>query len=373
MEKTYNYVRIYTDLKERVRSGRYAPGDRMPTESELQEEYGVSRITVKKAMNMLCEEGLVERFPGRGTFALESKEEAPPAKPVVRGAVREIGLMMSGFSSCFGQRFLRGVAEEANRQGCTLSVGLYYDSVEKERELIRRQIANGVQGIITMPVHSINAINASIVECAMENFPLVLADRYMDGMALPYVGSDNVDGAFQAVQYLFSLGHKNIGLISPIPSTTSIIERESGYMKAYAMTPYQVHPAYLMPALKSPLPGVGSHENHRADIEALKAYYKSNPEVTALMCIDYPTMNLCRTAAKELGMRIPEDISMVCFDASDEARDSQQVTYVCQPEEEIGRQAVRTLLEVIQGNREPKHILLPTQLVLGRSTDVPKR
>lgn len=374
MEKTYNYLRVYNDLKKGILTGQYVEGVRLPTENQLQTKYGVSRITVKKAMEMLSEEELVERYPGKGTFVLKhdevSLEEGVSEAP--RSSV-SIGVVMSSFDSVFGQRFLSGVAEEANRQGLCLLAGFQFSTLEEEQTIIQRQIDCGARGIICMSVHSDSGISAGIIKAALNGFPMVLADRYLEGVSLPYVGSDHAEAAFQAMEYLFSLGHKNIGLISSSPTTTAITERESGYMRAYAMTKYRVHPEYLVPDIKSSMPGQGSPESVRADIERMKRYYRENPGVTALLCIDYRVMRLCEMAAREAGIDIPSELSLVCFDAPKDGFAEYEYTHICQPEHEIGVQAVRMLMDVIRGDREPKRVRLPSQLCIGMSTDKPNR
>lgn len=62
------YYQLYTLLREQIASGRFAPGDRLPTEAELVADYGISRITVRQALKSLEEEGLIRREAGRGTF-----------------------------------------------------------------------------------------------------------------------------------------------------------------------------------------------------------------------------------------------------------------------------------------------------------------
>ena len=62
------YQQIYDEIKYAIDNGVYAPGDKIPTETELSTKYAVSRITVRRAVEELCKEGLVVRHPGKGTF-----------------------------------------------------------------------------------------------------------------------------------------------------------------------------------------------------------------------------------------------------------------------------------------------------------------
>jgi GntR family transcriptional regulator len=67
------YYQLENLLREKINSGKFSPGDRLPTESDFIEEYQVSRITVRQALGALAAEGLIERRQGRGTFIAERK------------------------------------------------------------------------------------------------------------------------------------------------------------------------------------------------------------------------------------------------------------------------------------------------------------
>lgn len=69
------YYQLENVLREKITSGTYSGGDRLPTEIELIEQYSVSRITVRQALSALAEEGLIERRQGRGTYVAERKSK----------------------------------------------------------------------------------------------------------------------------------------------------------------------------------------------------------------------------------------------------------------------------------------------------------
>ena len=71
------YVQVYSAVRDWIYQGRYKPGTRLPTESDLCELFGVSRITTRKAVDLLVDEQLVVRQPGRGTFVVEDLADAP--------------------------------------------------------------------------------------------------------------------------------------------------------------------------------------------------------------------------------------------------------------------------------------------------------
>jgi GntR family transcriptional regulator len=69
------YYKLYVDLKGSLNSGKYQKGDKLPTEKELCQNYGISRLTVRRAMDELRREGFIERLKGKGTFVTGSKRE----------------------------------------------------------------------------------------------------------------------------------------------------------------------------------------------------------------------------------------------------------------------------------------------------------
>ena len=71
------YIQVYAAIRDWIYQGSYKPGQRLPTEGELCDLFGVSRITTRKAVDMLVDEELVVRQPGRGTFVVEDLADAP--------------------------------------------------------------------------------------------------------------------------------------------------------------------------------------------------------------------------------------------------------------------------------------------------------
>jgi len=75
--KSPRYIQVYSAIRDWIYQGNYKPGSRLPTEGGLCDLFGVSRITTRKAVDMLVDEGLVVRQPGRGTFVVEELADAP--------------------------------------------------------------------------------------------------------------------------------------------------------------------------------------------------------------------------------------------------------------------------------------------------------
>ena len=237
--------------------------------------------------------------------------------------------------------------------------------------LIDRLVTAGCDGVIVIPVRSAE-LNRGIVSCAIKQYPLVLVDRYLEGIPLPYVGSDHERAAADAMAYLFSLGHKNIGLVTTSPQTTALAERERGYTRGYALSHYKVYDSNLISDISSSMSIACSAEDIRQDVERMKRYLQENAGITALLCVNSGCLQICRIALKELGMEVPRDMSIISFDAPRDFIVRSENTYIQQQEEEIGRQAVLALVETIGGSRDIPRRLIPAKLCIGASTGKPR-
>ena len=74
------YVQLMDEVEKDIREGKYKPGDKIMTEAEMAKFYGVSLITVRKAIGSLMEKGLVVRRQGKGTFVTKPKISRKPSK-----------------------------------------------------------------------------------------------------------------------------------------------------------------------------------------------------------------------------------------------------------------------------------------------------
>ena len=151
------YQTVYDTLQERIRCGQIRPGERLPAEKALAEEFGVSRITIQKAMGMLVQDGYIVRRPGRGSFASLDAGKAEQ-KAGERGAdggemSRMIGLVMEEFSASFGIEMLKAIEEEAEKKGYHLCIKRSCGDQLREKKMLESLMQMKVAGMIVMPTH----------------------------------------------------------------------------------------------------------------------------------------------------------------------------------------------------------------------------
>ncbi|WP_042223065.1 GntR family transcriptional regulator [Oceanobacillus manasiensis] len=364
------YKKIYQSLKEDILNNVYKDGDLIPSEKELAELFKVSRITIKHSLEMLANDRLITRHRGRGSFVSRSigdqassiQTSEPSQKKVL------IAVIMPQFDSSFGIDLIKGI-EQACDQKTFLLIHKTQGYPENEEIAIQQLIQIGVQGFIIVPSRAKNFSNA-LLKLVIDKFPFVLVDRKLKGIDTYSVTTNNVVAAKEATELLFNKGYHNIGLLFPPPlNSTAIEERVEGFVQAHAEKGISIDRELWINNIISTLPGKSSEENINNDICKIKDIIKNRPDMKALFAVEYNIALNAERAILDLGLKIPEDIAIVCFDHPKTHLDSIRFTYVEQPQIEMGKKAVSTLLSLIKReNVSDNNISLDAKLIIGPST-----
>jgi len=365
------YQQIYEQLLEDIRTGKYPPGSQLPTEKELAEAYGVSRITSKRALTELAEAGFIERIRGRGSFVHaqgKSAEQAPRAHKCKR-----IGFIAQDVGHAFGLELLSGIERESGRLGFSLLLRLTRGSQEAEMAAIEEMLAQDIAGLIVFPVNG-ERYNPALLRLYLSGVPVVLVDRYFRGLDIASVSSDNEAAAKEAVSYLIDNGHRAIAVLSPPPEGTVTIEdRIKGYVSAFVERNLPIDHSLFLTDLTTSLPGHPQQSAYERDQRKVVDLLTQHPEVSAFFAVEYNLARVAQSAVEAIGRRIPADYSIVCFDAP--PQDEAFFTHVRQDERSMGVQAVRLLAELIaerakgESSRPAGGLkIVPSRLVIGMST-----
>ncbi|MCK6066188.1 MULTISPECIES: GntR family transcriptional regulator [Microbacterium] len=358
------YQKVFDDLRAAIERGDYPVGQRLPSDAELTEKHGVSVITVKKALDLLRNDGYISRRPRVGTTVISDVATAAPASHSLTHPL--VGLIVTNFDDTFGTRILGGLLDRANASANLLVKRSLGDASAEDR-LIRALVDGGVRALILQPSSSVY-IPPAVLELVTKDFPVVILDRGFDGVPVSTVCSDNIAAGQQATEYLFSLGHEHVGLVSSDSTVSTLRERRDGYVKAHAMHHIPHDDALVFDLVHSTTPG--STISPAEDVNHLEAYLRDHPEVTAVVATEYYIAAMLRVAADRMQRRIPDDLSIVCFDHPDAFYDPgrYRFTHIRQDQEGMGDAAVDLTLALIRDPREVRKVTLSTELVIGEST-----
>lgn len=219
------YYQVYVSLEERIHSGEFSPSEALPSERQLSQDYGVSRITIVKALDFLVRDGLIDRQHGRGNFVLSHMD------PAACRLDCKIAFCVPTPSESYIFSTLMGATRVAMRQGIQLQV-VEVGSGEEEAQYVRNVIASGVNGLILFS-RSTHLNTALYRELRERDFPFVMIDRFSPEVPTDYVIYDDEDATYQLTDILIRNGHRRIAiLLSTELQMTSVRDRIQGYREA---------------------------------------------------------------------------------------------------------------------------------------------
>ncbi len=368
------YERLRTYLLDEIRSGRLGPGARIPSELALAEQFNVSRITSKKAMETLERDGLIVRYRGKGSFVSERRAPPPPDTPAPNGHADRtppthrallaptIGFVVPNMSDVFGTRMLQAIEERAFDHGHSVLFKLTYGQREVEDGAISRFVNMGVRGLIVFPIHG-EFYNDSLLRIVLDGFPVVLVDRYLKGIAVTSVGIDNHAACRALTASLIERGHREIGFFSLPPERTSSIEdRRRGFGAALREAGLPYNRSNLLMSLICTLPGEILESSIDTDRQRVNDYLDLHPTMTGFVACEYPLAVILEQALVARG-RADLVANITCFDAMDSPLEPVRFTHVRQDERTIGATAVDLLTgHATNPNRAPR-VDVPFEIV----------
>ena len=365
------HTQLLNQLRHLILSGGLAPGSRLRSEAELQRHLKISRSTIRQALTNAAAEGLIERVPGKGTFV------ASPSPGKVNN--RLIGYITFDFLSDFQRQLLSSAETAARAQGYrTLFSNSNLDVGEEDRLLDQLLLEDKVGGILIWPALYDDPSRRLFQMVKQRVIPLVLMDRTFNGLACDHVTSDNYAGGYAATQHLVRLGHRRIIFLSrPILGLLPISERLRGYREALRDAGLAALEPWLV---GTPDQEMGTGYTLRAcdkgmsqEIKEIACYLESGGHPTAVFAMHDLMATQVLKAAKLVGMRVPDDLSLVGFDDTDiVAHLEVPLTTVAQDTFALGRRAAELLIERIEGYDGPRRgEVMPTQLRVRASTAPP--
>ncbi|HEX3814111.1 MAG TPA: substrate-binding domain-containing protein [Mycobacteriales bacterium] len=345
---------------------------------DLMTELAVSDATVRRDLETLAGQGLVQKVHGGATAIAASTTDGqrPPAaaphdtaSPAV--AAPEFGVLIpSGTYYC--SRILDGIREAADQPGAQFTVNLVLSDgcAETERALITKLIDAGVQGLLLMPTVPADGTTEFADWLRTLPVPVVLVEREVAGSPLGPPSSVRTAhdlGAKAAVAHLYEQGHRQIALISRGNTQTFGMVR-AGWEAAMAELGITPTP----PVVNDRTPRRSS-EWTTAELDELLVMLRDK-DVTAMLCHnDKDALSIVQHAQSK-GWSIPADLSIVAYDDELAPMVSPPLTAVAPPKERVGALAAATLRAIIaEGDRAPvRRTRVEPALVIRSSTAAPR-
>ncbi len=281
------------------------------------------------------------------------------AKSLKSGKSHTIGLIVADISNPFFANIARTIEDEAKKNNYTVIFGSSDESPDKSWELINVLINKQVDGFIIAPAEN---SEKQIHYIESQNIPFVLIDRYFPDIHTNYVATDNYQASYDAILHLIQTGHRKIGMIAYKSNLVHMKERKRGYIEALKDNNLLSDVSLIKEI---------AFNNISGDIETtINELLYNKPSIDSIF---FATNTLALQGLKFLNKqnyRIPDDLAVVCFDEG-EAFDFfySPVTFVEQPLVEVGKEAVRILVDQINNKHTSKRqISISSKLIIRKSS-----
>jgi len=292
------------------------------------------------------------------------------ARGLKMGFVPTIGLVVPSVANPFWGEFARCVEHAAMARDYQVLLCNAERVPERERRYVESMLARGIRGVI---LGSSPLSLKHLVGVTKRGLQVVAFDRLIlggEGLDLDSVRVDNVLGSTLAITHLLELGHRRIGFVSGPLSSASRGDRLEGYRNTLRAGGIEPDDELVWRENATPEEEGEEEATEIGRLAALKLLRQPNPP-TAFFAINDMTAVGIYSGVHELGLRIPEDVSVVGFDDIHLCKVmSPPVTTIRQPLGELMRLAVELLVNRMEGkNQGPAvHLTLPPELIERGST-----
>jgi len=350
------FHRILTDIEERIDRADLNPGDVLPTRVELAKQYDVARATIDKALAELSRRGLIDSGSGRRTLVLDRNAKQEVATTI--GVLWNWPEDQERQGGDYLDLLFRGI-----REACAeylLEVHFRSAPLHTWTELVQ---GKGAQGLLVVRPDYADATIIDGIHAA--GVPVVLVPGVLDESPVPSISSDNEAGTEAAVEHLYQLGHRDIGLVGLTATLPDHFERLKAFLETTGRRGMTVRPEWICLA----------HERNPSLFrERLSQWLRPDHFPTAILSSDFMMTLAVLGRLRDLGLSVPEDISVVTFDDPPTAAQMHpSLTAVAQQIPLLGYRAIQRLREIVTGHDVPHIDRLPTHLIARESTAPPCR
>lgn len=358
---------VVRHLEGEIASGSLAPGESLPPERALAELLGVGRSAVRSAISELSARGLILVRDRCRPTVVQTKE-----RPNRTNADHIAAWIWPRSTHYHSSQVLKGIQMMMGDSGLRLVVGSstgnsWNDIAASEAAFLRGLLTEkDCAGAIIWYIGGTDNMDL-LREVCDSGFPLVFVDRIPSAITnCDFVGTDNVGSAFHAVTHLLELGHRRIACVTNLDHASSVSERIEGWREAHQRAGVPLDESLLI----NPGEGADSQSEDYSIHDQVRRMLSLDQPATAAFCINDNLAVSAMESLTKLGLRIPDDFSLVGFDGlMSWMPNGGGLSSPIQNFERMGQTAYRLLRSRMAQPRHPaRHVLLDAPLCLNGST-----
>lgn len=344
IENQSKYYKLMDFLKKEILMGKIQPGDQMPSENTLAEEFSLSRHTVRKALSMLVNEGYVLTEQGRGTYCVDRSRKRNDSKNIV--------VITTYISEYIFPKVIQGIDNVLSSSGYSIMLKNTNNNTEKEALHLEDVLDKNIEGLIIEPTKSALYSNNLEYYKALDkhNIPYIFIHGFYPHFEeKPHVILDDAEGIRLAVEYLAKLGHKKIAGIFKADDIQGL-NRHKGYAKALSEAGLPYNPDHVI--------WFHSEDKEIKPISEIRRMIENKMGMDAIACYNDEIAYRVYELLTGMGVRVPQDISITGFDDSYFSSNCPvKLTSVSHPKEKLGEAAAEILLQILKGDKSSGNML----------------
>ncbi len=276
------------------------------------------------------------------------------------GQSKTLGLIVESISGSFFASLAKTIETEAERRGYNVVYCSTENNAQKGGELIRMLGRQMVDGYLITPAPG---MEKEIQHLVQQHKPVVLMDSYFPSIKTPYVLINNFDGVQQGMKHLISKGFTKIGFVMVDVKLIQIEERLRGYVTALK--------DHKIPVKKKHILQLQYHKQREDSLRELQDFIEANSELEAIFFSTNYLGILGLEVLARMGLKMPDDIAVLCFDDHDIFRlYPPGISVIEQPIEGIAKTAIDLLMHQLDKNSTPlkkNAVELPGKFILRGS------
>ncbi|NMB44739.1 MAG: substrate-binding domain-containing protein [Clostridiales bacterium] len=347
------YMQLTQWVKDQIESKELKKGDKLYSENRLSSMFSMSRQTVRRGIDILEKEGIVERIQGSGTYIKANYFDRPKTL--------NIAVVTTYVDRYIFPNIIKDMERVISNAGFFTQIAFTYNTIERERAILQTFLNNNiVDGLIIEPTKSgIPNPNIKLYEeFKKREIPIVFIHSYYPELDFPHVSMDDKSAGLVAVNHLVESGHKKIAGIFKADDRQGHF-RYAGYVKGMLDAGLKIDEKNIIWIDTEDINNMERFERRIIRrLEGCTGCVCYNDEVAV------PFVKIC----KKNNIRIPEDLSVVSIDDSDLAIYCDvPLTSVAYPIRELGQVAAQNLLKLIEDSSYDANHEFPTPLTIRES------
>ena len=342
MAEQPKYLQVADILRREIAEGVFRDGQTLMTEEELRFRFNVSRQTVRQAIALLEEDGLVDRRRGSGTYVRHG--------PRRRQGTVLVGVVTTYITDYIFPSIVSGIESVLNENGVVMNLSATYNDSRTERKILERMMDGQVDGLIVEGARTAKQPENEDLfrRLAERNIPVLFMNAYYPEMTnVPHVVMDDYGGGRIAAREVLSRGYRKPGGMFKVDDLQGK-ERLQGFLDEMQSQGISIPDERLLLFGTEQRMTLLNTPEGRAFVERLKKH-----EADCMTCYNDVFASSLMEMLQQEGMKLPEEMGFISFDNAVYAEmTNPKLTTLGHPKEAFGALVAEKLLRMISGERE---------------------